>query len=229
MPRSPHTPDQALARLKEQASEANRAGMARFGIDTARALGVSMPAIRAIAADITKDHDLAQALWESEIHEARILAGLVDRPEWVTMKQMDAWAGDFTSWDLCDQICGALFCRNEHGDAKIRQWENDSREFVKRAAFATIAWRAVHARKAGDAEFLPYLEAIERQAGDPRNFVRKAVNWALRQIGKRSLFLHGHALELSHRLAASPDKTARWIGKDAVRELEKAETLARFK
>lgn len=209
----------AIAALKSRGTEKNREGMARFGIATLRAFGVSMPDIRACAANITKDHALALALWQSGFHEARIMAGLIDQPQWVTPPQMNAWTGDFDSWDLCDQICGNLWDRTAFAHEKILEWSSDPREFVKRAAFATIAWRAVHDKKTADAVFLEYLPLIKREAGDSRNFVCKAVNWALRQTGKRSARLNLPCLELARELAASPHKTARWNGIDASREL----------
>lgn len=212
--------EEALKRLRDAGSQQNRAGMARFGIETEKAFGVPMPDIRTLAKEIEPDHGLAEALWQSGFHEARILAALVDRPKWVTPGQMDRWTADFNSWDVCDQVCGNLWDRTPWCGEKILQWASDEREFVRRAAFATIAWRAVHDKKADDSAFLPYLNLIETASGDKRNFVRKAVNWALRQIGKRSAQLHPHALAMSQKLAASKDATARWIGKDAVKELE---------
>ncbi len=220
MARRPFSIDEALAALKDHGSEKNREGMARFGISVHHALGVSVPNIRAVAAGIEHDHALAQALWVSAIHEARILASLVDKPQWVTTAQMDAWTADFDSWDVCDQVCGNLWDRTPYAVEKIRLWAGDEREFVRRAAFATIAWMAVHDKKADDALFLDLLGLIRDAASDQRNFVRKAVNWALRQTGKRSATLLGPCLALAAELAASPDKTARWIGSDAVRELE---------
>lgn len=220
MARAPHTADQAIAQLRLAGRAENRLGMARFGISTAKALGVSVPDIRAAGRAIRHDHELAQALWESDIHEARILASLVDRPQWVTPEQMDRWAGDFDSWDLCDQVCGNLFDKTPFAHEKIMAWAGDDRQFVKRAAFCTMAWRAVHDKRAIDEELKTYLPLIAREATDPRNFVKKAVNWALRQIGKRSAGLHGPCLELARRLADFNDPAARWIGKDAVRELE---------
>lgn len=228
MPRTPHTVEKAIAALKVLGKPENRAGMARFGIAIENALGVSMPDIRKTGSQITKDHPLAQALWDSELHEARILASLVDKPVWVTESQMDEWVVDFNSWDLCDQVCGNLFDRTPYTHAKIRQWAVREEEFVKRAAFATIAWCAVHDKKREDAEYLDYLPIIEMASNDPRNFVKKAVNWALRQIGKRSAFLHPHALELAQEMENSSDKTRVWIGKDAAKELDSEKIRARL-
>jgi 3-methyladenine DNA glycosylase AlkD len=220
MARQPCSRDEAVSRLRSRARAANRAGMARYGIATAHALGVSMVDIRAVARGIAHDHALALALWDSGIHEARILAALVDKPQWVDPGQMDRWAGDFDSWDLCDQVCGNLFDKTPFAHAKAMEWAADEREFVRRAAFAMMAWRAVHDRDGVAAARKDYLGLIERHAGDPRNFVRKSVNWALRQMGKSRRELHGPCLALARKLAASSDKTARWIGRDAVKELE---------
>jgi 3-methyladenine DNA glycosylase AlkD len=220
MARKPASTIEAVAALRRQGSEANRQGMKRFGINVGRAFGVSMVDIKAVAKEIANDHELAEALWQTGFHEARLLAGLVDRPRWVSEAQMDRWTGEFDSWDLCDQICGNLWDRTPYAAAKIRQWAADQREFVRRAGFVTLAWMAVHDKKAEDDTFLAYLPMIRDGATDSRNFVKKAVNWSLRQIGKRSAELHGPCLDLARELAASDDRTARWIGKDAERELE---------
>ncbi|MCW5715552.1 MAG: DNA alkylation repair protein [Bauldia sp.] len=217
-----------LAELRAMGSEAGRAGMARFGINAERALGVSMTAMRPLERRLRRNHGLAADLWATGVHEARILAALIDDPMAVTPAQMDAWVVAFDSWDLCDQACMKVFARTPHVAEKVRQWADDDREFVRRAAFALIAGYAVAAKKAPDHEFLAFLPLIERHATDGRNFVKKAVNWALRQIGKRSMSLHGPALSLAERLAASPDRTARWIGKDAVRELTDLKQIERI-
>ncbi|GIL00123.1 MAG: hypothetical protein BroJett030_00220 [Alphaproteobacteria bacterium] len=220
MARAAYTCEQALAELRARGSPENREGMARFGIATDRALGVSVRDIRAVGRAISHDHKLALQLWATGIHEARILASLVDRPQWVTRQQMDDWAGDFDSWDLCDQVCGNLFDRTPFAHERIIAWAADGREFVKRAAFAMMAWRAVHDKGAIDDALTVYLPLIRREATDPRNFVKKAVNWALRQMGKASATLYAPCLALARDLADSGDRTQRWIGKDAVKELE---------
>jgi 3-methyladenine DNA glycosylase AlkD len=220
MPREPHTVEQALAKLAALGAEETRLGMARFGINVRNAYGVSMPGIRSTAAAITQDHRLADGLWRSGMHEARILAGFVDKPLWVVPEQMDRWTSQFDSWDVCDQICGNLWDRAAHRDEKIALWSDAGEEFVKRAAFATMAWRAVHDKKAPDEAFLQYYPMIARAADDDRNFVCKAVNWALRQIGKRSRTLRAHSVALARELASRQERAARWIGKDALRELE---------
>lgn len=217
-----------LAELRALGSAEGRAGMARFGINIENAYGVSMAAARPLARKHKRQHDLAAELWASGIHEARILAALIDDPRLVTPKQMDAWVADFNSWDLCDQACMKLFAKTPYVAEKVAKWVKDKREFVRRAAFATIAGYAVGAKKASDSEFLPFLPIIETYATDERNFVKKAVNWALRQIGKRSKALHAPALKLATKLAASEDKTARWIGKNAVKELTDPVQLQRL-
>lgn len=222
------TTQHLISRLETEANEENRAGMMRFGIPADKALGVPKPSIRAIARETRKDHALALALWETGILEARILASLVAEPAKITRAMMDDWVSDFDSWDICDQVCGNLFDRVALAEDAIRDWYMDEREFVRRAAFSTIAWRAVHQKKLPDETFLAYLPMIEAAATDNRNFVKKAVNWALRQIGKRNLRLHAVALELSRKLAASADKTASWIGRDAVKELESEKLMERL-
>jgi len=199
-------------------NETNRAGMARFGINTQNAYGISIRDLRPLAKTIGRDHDLALQLWRSGIHEARILASFIDEADKVGEEQIDVWVADFDSWDLCDQVVD-LFIATPFADAKIRAWASAEPEFVKHAAFAMIARRAVRQKKLPDETFLAYLDLIETQAGEPRNYVKKAVDWALRQIGKRSATLHPKALALAQRLAASEDKVRRWIGRDAVREL----------
>ena len=203
-------------------------GKAYFAINTDKALGLSMPQIRGIAKNITKDHDLAEALWQSGIHETRLLASMVDMPKWVTEDQMDRWVVGFNSWDVCDQTCGELFDRTPFVDQKVFEWAVRDEEFVKRAAFALVAYNAVHDKKRGDHHYLAYLPVIERASNDPRNFVKKASNWALRQIGKRSAVLHGPALKMAQKLSRTEDKTARWIGTNAARELLSEKVLKRL-
>jgi 3-methyladenine DNA glycosylase AlkD len=220
--------EEVLERLRAAESPRDRAGMARFGINTDRALGISVTALRRMAGELGRDHRLAAGLWRSGIHEARILAALVDEPEKVTEAQMERWARAFDSWDLCDQVCANLFDRTPFAHAKVLAWSERPEEFVKRAGFALMAALAVHDRGADDDAFRAFLPAIEREATDGRNFVRKAVNWALRQIGKRNRELHREAVRVARRLAASEDGAARWVGRDAVRELKSERTRARL-
>jgi 3-methyladenine DNA glycosylase AlkD len=208
-----------LAELRALGSEANRTGMARYGINTDHAFGISMAALRPIARRLKRDHDRAAALWQTGFHEARLLAVLTDEPKKVTAAQMDAWAADFDSWDVCDQACSKLFVKTPFVEDRIALWAEDDREFVRRAGFALLAAYAVHGRSIPDARFVALLALVGRHAEDPRNFVKKAVNWALRQIGKRSPSLHTPALAVAEKLATAEDRTARWIGRDAVKEL----------
>lgn len=214
--------------LRGLGSEADRAGMARFGINADRAFGVSMATLRPLAKRLGRDQALSLALWATGYHEARLLAVLIGEPGEVTPAQMDAWAAAFDSWDLTDQACLKLFVKTPHVFPAVERWAADDRQFVRRAAFALMASAAVHLKKTPDNDLLPWLGLIETHAGDDRNFVRKAVNWALRQIGKRSKTLHAPALDLAERLAASDDRTRRWIGRDAARELSDPKQLARL-
>lgn len=209
-------------------SERNRAGMARFGINTDDALGISVTDLRKVARSLGHDHRLAAGLWRSGIHEARILAALVDEPDKVTEAQADRWVRAFDSWDLCDQVCANLFDRTPFAFAKAKEWARREPEFQRRAGFALMAALAWHDKSASDEAFLPFFPLIAEASTDARNFVRKAVNWALRQMGKRSSLLHAPALGTARELAASSDRTARWIGRDALRELESPKVLERL-
>ena len=226
--------------LAGMASEDNRAGMARYGIKTNDAYGVPVPELRRIAKGHRRDHDLALALWETGNHEARLLASMVDDPAQVTEEQMESWAGDFDSWDVCDQVTSNLFDKTPHAYDKVAEWSGREDEWVKRAAFATAAALAVQDKKAADERFVPILALIRREAGDDRNFVRKAVNWALRNIGKRSAALHAAAMETAEAILATADalaaadrrdpaaRSGRWIARDALRELRSEKVLRRF-
>lgn len=215
----PEELEEIISQLKALAVPDNISGMARFGINPNNTLGVSMPNIRQLGKR-KKNHDLALALWDTGIHEARILASIIDQPALLTSEQMDAWTADFDSWDVCDQVCGNLYSRSPLVVEKALFWAKSDQEFVKRAGFALMAYIAVHGKKVPDAVFIQFLGTIESSAEDDRNFVKKAVNWALRQIGKRGSSLYQPALEVSRRLAQSTNTTARWIGMDAVKELE---------
>jgi 3-methyladenine DNA glycosylase AlkD len=214
------TSEQVLAELKKFASPANVKGMARFGINSTNTLGVSIPTVRGIAKPHRLDHALALKLWESGIHEARILAAFVDDPKQVTESQMEVWVKDFDSWDVCDQVCSGLFDKIPLAYRKAVQWCKRPEEFVKRAGFVLMACLAVHDKKSGDVAFEKFLPIIIREANDDRNFVCKAVNWALRQIGKRNGRLRAKAMKIAQELSESDSKSARWIGKDALRELK---------
>jgi len=209
----------ALDWLKTHATQATLEGMARYAIPSERAFGVSMKNVQALAKRLGRSHELAADLWETGWYEARLLACYVDEPERVTARQMDQWCRDFDSWAICDTVCFALFDRTSHAWSKVEPWSRRREEFAKRAAFALLWGLSVHDRGAGDAPFLEGLELVEHAADDERNFVKKSVNMALRAIGKRNATLNAAALKVAKRLAASPDATPRWIGKDAIREL----------
>ena len=200
--------------------ERNRAGMARFGINIENAVGVSVTDLRRLARSIGRDHKLAADLWRSGVHEARVLACFVEVPEKVTLAQMERWVRAFDSWDLCDQVCANLFDRTPFAFDKAVEWAARDEEFVKRAGFALMAALAVHDKASPDRRFLPLLPIIEREARDERNFVKKAVNWALRQIGKRNRTLNTAAVRCARRIEKQDSGAARWIARDALRELE---------
>jgi 3-methyladenine DNA glycosylase AlkD len=219
--------DDIVAHLRAIGTEENRASLARFGIRTERALGVGLPRLRAVARTIKRDHTRALALWQTGWREARLLAAFTADPGVVTIAQCRHWAGDFDSWEIVDGVSD-LFVDTPLWRDLIEEFAGDKGEFVRRTAFAMLAWAAVHRKTEPDSTFLAYLTLIEAHTRDERNFVRKAVNWALRQIGKRSPALHGPALELARKLAASDERAARWIGKDAVRELTDPKIIARI-
>lgn len=222
-----------ITELKSHANLKNVKGMARFGINPKSTLGVSIPMLRNIAKEIKKNsdfskaseqrHKLALELWRSGLHEARILAALIDEADLVTEKQMESWAGDFDSWDVCDQVCMNLFDKTEFAHNKAIAWSKRREEFVKRAGFALMAALAVHDRNAVDKKFLKFFSTIVRESTDERNFVKKAVNWALRQIGKRNKFLNKEAIKTAREIQKKypNSKSAKWIAADAIRELEK--------
>ena len=209
-----------LKKLKEKASPSNLEGMQRYGIAISHRLGVSIPNMRKIAKEVGKDHFLALELWKRGLSETQILAAMVDEPKKVTGKQMDDWVKDFDSWDVCDQVCMNLFEKTPFAWSKIGEWSRREEEFVKRAAFALIACLAWHNKQAADEEFTSLFPTIKFGALDERNYVKKAVNWALRNIGKRNLNLNLAAVELARELQQVGSKSARWIGSDAIKELE---------
>jgi 3-methyladenine DNA glycosylase AlkD len=208
-----------LTYLKKKGSAAAIDGMSHFGINVEKAFGVSIPVIRELAKQHKKDHALALELWASGYREARILASMVDDPKLCTEKQMEGWVLEFDSWEVCDQTCFGLFARSDYGWKKAFEWPHREEEYVRRAGFALMAAFTLHKTKATDEELLSFFPLIEKYSTDERNFVRKAVNWALRQTGKRNRNLNTHAIVLSEKLMNSANKSARWIGKDAYREL----------
>lgn len=219
MPETTTTCKSVLKRLKAIGNPMDAAGMARFGIETRNALGISVIHLRKLACEIGCNHELALELWKSGAHEARILAALVDDPKQVTEDQMERWVKGFDSWDVCDQCCGALFDKTPHAYRKALEWSRREEEFVKRAAFSLMANLAAHDKEADDQKFLRFLPAIRRESNDPRNFVKKAVNWALRQTGKRTMNLNRAAIDAAYEIRLDDSPSARWIAADALREL----------
>jgi 3-methyladenine DNA glycosylase AlkD len=211
--------EQVIQKLRSLANAENVAGMARFGINPENTLGIAVPVLRKTAKEIGKDHKLAQELWASGIHEARILACFVDKPEEVTGSQMESWVRDFDSWDVCDQCCANLFDRTKLAFDKAAEWSGREEEFIKRAGFALMAALAWHTKKSPDAEFQKFLPLIKKGSTDERNFVKKSVNWALRQIGKKNANLNKMAIKTAQEIQKIDSKAARWIAADALREL----------
>ncbi len=212
--------DEILTTLKSLANHDAVEGMARYGISSEGTLGVSIPSLRKIAKQAGKDHELAAKLWSTGIHEARILAAFVDDPAKVTVEQMDSWAADFDSWDVCDQCCCDLFYRSEFAWRQAVAWSSRDEEFVKRAAFALMAGLAWHDKTAPDSKLKKFLPVIKRESVDERNFVKKAVSWALRNIGKRNIKLNRAAIKTAEEIAKKDhSRSARWISRDVLREL----------
>jgi 3-methyladenine DNA glycosylase AlkD len=231
-----------LAELRSLGSEEDRAGMARYGIEVKDAFGVSVYELRRIAKRLGTDHALALALWATGNHEARLLACFVDDPAQVDERQLESWAGDLDSWDVCDQAATSLFDQTRHAWAKAAQWARRDEEWVKRAGFALVAGLAAHDRDASDRAFLRLLPLLERGAADPRNYVKKAVSWALRNVGKRNRALNAAAvacaeriLEAANRRAGGArggdpaDRAARWVASDVLRELRSEKVRARLR
>jgi len=209
-----------MGRLESLADPRQLEGMARFGIRVDKAYGgISTPALKKLGREVGKNHELAQELWKSGIHEARHLAALIDEPARVTEAQMERWAKQFDSWDVCDGCCLNLFVNTPFAHRQAIEWSRRKEEFVKRAAFALMAVLAVHDKKAGDEKFLRFLPIVKRESTDQRNFVKKAVNWALRQIGKRNLRLNRAAIRTAEEIRELDSPSARWIAADALREL----------
>jgi 3-methyladenine DNA glycosylase AlkD len=212
--------EEILKRLRDGAQPDAKATLERFGITARQSYGWPVPALRELAKEIGQDHTLAQQLWATGILDARILASLVDEADRVTPRQMERWARDFDSWAVCDACCLNLFDRTPYAHTKIRAWSGRKEEFVKRAAFALLAAVAVHEKDASDETLALFFPLIEREAGDPRNFVKKAVSWALRQIGKRNPRLRAAAIACGERIAAQGTVGARFVATDALRELQ---------
>jgi len=208
-----------LSILQQNANPQNVAGMARFGINPKGTLGISIPTLRNLAKRFKLDHELAHQLWASGIHEAKILASMIDDPKKVTKEQIDEWVVQFDSWDVCDQVCMNLFDKTPYAYLKAAEWCEREEEFVKRAGFALMASLAFHDKNAPDESFEAFFPLILKHANDERNYVKKAVNWALRQIGKRNRQLRQKAIEVVQQMANLDSKAARWNAKDALQEL----------
>ena len=218
-----------LDELQSKAKPDQLAGMAKYGMTVERRLGVSVPDMRRLAKELGRDHRLALDLWRTGIAEARIVAGMVADPAKLTEGQMEEWVKDIDSWDVCDQVCMNLFEKSQLAWKKIIDWSEREEEFVKRTAFSLIACLAWHDKKASDEQFVELLPVIMREAADERNFVKKAVNWALRNIGKRNVHLNEAALSTAKEIQRLDSKAARWIAADAIRELESDAVQSRLR
>ncbi len=218
-----------LDKLKALSDPKAVEGMTRFGINSDKTLGVSLPDIRRLAKETGQDHDLARELWATGIREARLVAGLLADPKLATGELLENWVKDFNSWDICDGTCINLFEKTGFAYEKAVEWSGSKEEFVKRAGFVMMARLAVSDKKAEDTRFEPFLTIIKGEAGDERNYVRKAVNWALRQIGKRSRHLNRLAVETAEEIKEQGTNSGRWIAGDAIRELTDPKTQARLK
>ena len=210
---------EVVVELKSMGDPEAAAGMARYGIKSDRALGISIPKLQALAKKLGQDHELSEQLWSSAIHEARILACMVADPQQMTEAFLERWVKDFNSWDLCDQCCNRLFRKTAFARQKALAWSQRPEEFVKRAGFVLMAVMAVHDKGAADRQFDPFFKRIRNEAADDRNFVKKAVNWALRQIGKRNLSLNRKAIAVAEEIQRLESGAARWTASDALREL----------
>lgn len=218
----------ALALLRAKATDSTLQGMARYAIPSEKAFGVAMRDIQAVGKQIGRNHDLALALWTTGWYEAKTLAAYIDDPALVSVDQMRQWSASFDNWAICDTVCFVLFDRTAFAWDMVQEWAVRDEEYVKRAAFALLWGLTVHDKKAPDASFVRGLDLIESAAADPRHFVKKAVNMALRATGKRNARLHRAATEVAKRLAASEEAPAKWVGKDALRELTSAKVSGRF-
>lgn len=218
-----------IKELESLSNPEDAEGMARFGISHQKTYGIRMPELRRIAKNTGKDHELAEQLWNAGYGETKILASLIEDPKLVTEGQMEKWVDEFDSWDVCDQCCINLFRKIPFARPKIFEWSLRDEEFVKRAAFALIAVLAVHDKKAGDEKFEEFFPLIIRESTDNRNFVKKAVNWALRQIGKRNMTLNKRAVEIAEEINNFDSKSAKWIASDAIKELKSEKVQDRIK
>ena len=215
--------------LRELSDSSVKRSQESFAITPSRALGIRVPVLRKLAREMGVNHALACELWQTGIHEARMLAAFTGDPRQVTRELMEQWATDFDSWDICDQTCSALFDKTPFAFQCAVEWAHREEEFVRRAGFALMAALAVHDKKAADEQFEMFFDSILDAADDNRNFVKKAVNWALRQTGKRNMYLHGKALNIAEQIQLRQSASARWIARDAIRELTSEKVCNRLK
>lgn len=208
-----------INKLASLGNKKNLLGMEKFGINTEFAFGIRIPILRTIAKSYKNDHILAMSLWETKYHEARILASMIANPKLLTSSEMNNWVKDFNSWDLCDQVCSNLFAKSELAVEKIEEFSTSDKEFVKRAGFALMASFVIKGKKMPDEVFIDFFPIIEREAWDNRKYVKKAINWALRQIGKKNRSLCESALQVAERVKLQQTASAKWIANDAIREL----------
>ncbi|MBW2059215.1 MAG: DNA alkylation repair protein [Deltaproteobacteria bacterium] len=220
---------EVIEKLKARAKPENVEGMVKFGMTGDKRLGVSVPELRKLAREIGRDHMLALELWKTGIPEAKIVAGMVGDPERLTERQMESWVKGFDSWDVCDQVCMNLFEKSPLVMKKIHDWSEREEEFVKRAAYALIACLAWHDKEAKDEVFIELLPLIKRGATDGRNFVKKAVDWALRSIGKRNPSLNRAAIKTAGEIQGVDSKSSRWIASSTLRELTSEAVQERLK
>jgi 3-methyladenine DNA glycosylase AlkD len=223
------TAAEAVAWLRARGNPDVRAGLARYGLPTEKAFGLSVATIRQYAKTLGRDHDLAVALWKTGWTDARMLAAMIGEPDRVTAAEMDAWCRDFDSWGIVDTVCFVLWDRSPLAWTKAKQWVKRKPEFEKRAGFVLMACLAAHDKTAKDAGFVEFLTLIENGADDERNFVKKGVSWALRHIGHRNAKLHAAAIKTATRLTKSSDRTERWVGTDALRDLQRPSVLKKVK
>ncbi|MBS3946292.1 MAG: DNA alkylation repair protein [Melioribacter sp.] len=223
------TVKEIISELKKNGSEYNREGMKRFGINVDKAFGVNVPVMRKLAKKIGRNHVLALKLWKSGYHEARHVATMIADPKLTTKSILNEWVKDFNSWDIVDGSCSNLIRKTDYAYDLILRWAKNKKEFIRRTAFSLIAYLSVHDKKRNDEEFLQFFPLIKKYSTDERNFVKKAVNWSLRQIGKRSSFLNEQAIQLAEEIKLIDSKSARWIANDALRELKNHKTFNRNK
>ena len=223
------TVPEIIKELRKNYNSRNVEGMKRYGINVEKAFGLNAPFMRAFAKEIGTNHELALELWESGYHEARHIAAMIADSNRVTKSFMNKWVRDFNSWDICDGTCSNLFRKTPYAVEKIFEWCDKKEEFIRRAGFSLLCYVAVHDKKRDDKDFLQFFSLIRKHSLDERNFVKKAVNWSLRQIGKRSKYLNKEALILAQEISTLDSKSARWIAKDAIRELTDPKILSRIK